>query len=140
MADAVVLFNRFYNPDINIDTLELGVSNVLSNAEDIMPALRWIAILSSKIDIPFVASTGIFTGYDAIKQILAGATAVQVVSAIYKQGPAYINTILEQIKDWMRQKEFPNLDKFRGMLNFKKVPNSAVYERLQFMKYYGTFE
>ncbi len=140
IADAVVLFNRFYNPDFDIDNFEITSSHILSHAEDIMPALRWIALLSPKIKTQFVATTGIFTGLDIVKQILAGATAVQVVSAIYKMGESYIDTLLQQIKDWMREKEFPNLDAFRGKMSFKNVPNPQVFERVQFMKYYGNFE
>ncbi len=139
-ADAIVMFNRFYNPDIDLDKMEVTVSNVLSNAEDIMPSLRWIALLSDLFDIQFVGSTGIFTAEGVIKEILAGADAVQVVSAIYKHGPTYINTLIEQLKDWMQNKGFDKISDFKGKMSMANLKNPEVYERIQFMKYYGNFE
>ncbi len=140
-VNTIVMFNRFYNPDIDIEKLEPGVTNVLSNAEDIMPSLRWIAILAEKFEnTEFVASTAIYTGEDLIKQILAGADAVQVVSAIYKHGPEFIETILEKVKDWMKEKNIENLSDIKGKMSFSKLKNPAFYERIQFMRYYGTLE
>lgn len=140
-VNTIVMFNRFYNPDINIEKLEPAVTNVLSNAEDLMPSLRWIAILAEKFeDTEFVASTAIYTGDDLIKQILAGADAVQVVSAIYKHGPEFIETILEKVKDWMKEKNIEKLSEIKGKMSFSKLKNPAFYERIQFMRYYGTLE
>ena len=140
-ADAIVMFNRFYNPDIDIDKMDVTVAKVLSDAEDLMPSLRWIALLADKFkQTQFVGSTAIYTGEDVIKQILVGADAVQVVSSIYKHGPEFINTILNKMKDWMKAKNFNNLNDFRGKLNFSNIKNPNVYERIQFMRYYGTLE
>jgi dihydroorotate dehydrogenase (fumarate) len=139
-ADAIIMFNRFYNPDIDIEKLEVTVSNILSNAEDTMPSLRWIALLSDLFDTQFVASTGVFTADGLIKPILVGADAVQVVSAIYKNGANYINTLLEQLKDWMQKKGFNSISDFKGKMSMAKLENPEVYERIQFMKYYGNFE
>ncbi len=139
-AGAITMFNRFYNPDIDIHNLEITVSKVFSNAEDFMPSLRWIALLSEKFDIQFVGSTGIYTGEDIIKQLLVGADAVQVVSAIYKHGEGYINTIINQIKDWMQDKNYFSISDFKGKLSLSKLENPNVFERIQFMKYYGKEE
>jgi len=140
-ADAVVLFNRFYNPDVDIDKMTIISSHVYSNAEDIMPSLRWIALLSPQFkNINFAATTGVYTGEDVIKQLLVGADAVQIVSAIYKHGPNFINTILGQIKEWMQQKKFNKISDFKGKLNMENCNNASMYERIQFMKYYGTIE
>lgn len=140
-VEAIVMFNRFYKPDIDIDKMNLTVSKVLSDAEDIMPSLRWIAMLSEKFEkTQFVASGAVYTGEDVIKQILAGADAVQVVSAIYKQGPEYINTVISKLKDWMKAKNFNSLKEFKGKLSFSELQNPNVYERIQFMRYYGTLE
>lgn len=139
-AQSIIMFNRFYNPDIDINKMELSVSNVFSNAEDLMPSLRWIAMLSEKFETQFVASTGVYTGEDVIKQLLVGADAVQVVSAIYKHGEIYINTIVNQLKDWMQEKKYFSISDFKGKLSTSKLENPNVFERVQFMKYYGTID
>lgn len=139
-ADSVVMFNRFYNPDIDINKMELTASNVFSAAEDLMPSLRWIAMFAEKYPISFVGSTGIYSGEDAIKQILVGADAVQTVSSIYKYGEGYVNTLLNQIKDWMKNKNFNSITDFKGKMSMSKIDQPAIYERVQFMKYYGNVE
>jgi len=135
--DGFVLFNKFYNPDIDINKFKVVPSNVFSSPEDIYTSLRWIALLSDKVEIDLVASTGIHNAEGVIKQILAGAVAVQMVSAIYKHGGEYIGKILEEIKTWIQQNKFSKLTDFKGKMSYNQAQNPAVYERIQFMKYYG---
>ncbi len=137
-AKSIVMFNRFYNPDININKMEITGSNVFSEPKDLMPSLRWIAMLSEKYPISFVGSTGIYSGEDVIKQLLVGADAVQIVSAIYKNGAEHINTVLQKLKDWMISKNFNSIADFRGKMSMSKLENPNVYSRIQFMKYYGS--
>ncbi len=139
LADAVVLFNRFYNPDIDTDNMEFISKNILSFIEENMPSLRWIAALYNRIKIPFIASSGIFSGKDIVKQILVGATAVEVVSAIYKLGEGYINTMLNQIRDWMIAKEYKKLNDFRGIMSFEKTEDVNLFEKLEFLKYFSNY-
>ncbi len=140
-ADSVVMFNRFYNPDIDLKKLEVVSSNVFSHAEDMMPSLRWIALLAEKFEkIQFVGTTGVYTGEDVVKQMLVGADAVEVVSAIYKHGEGYINTLLAQMRDWMKEKHFGSIYDFKGKMSMSQIKNPNVFERIQFMKYYGTIE
>lgn len=132
-----VLFNRFYSPDIDIDKMVVKSSELLSTpAEGTLP-LRWIALLSGVVEKDLVASTGVHDSEGAVKQLLAGATAVQVVSTIYKNGMGQLGTILEGLEQWMDQKSYNTLKDFRGELSFDKVEDPAVFERTQFMKYYG---
>jgi dihydroorotate dehydrogenase (fumarate) len=136
---AVVLFNRFYSPDINIDEQKIVSSDVLSAPEEIRNSLRWVAIAShfvEKIDI--AASTGIHDGKAVIKQLLAGAKAVQVCSVLYKKGPGYIREMLTQVEEWMTGNGFSNPDQFRGKMNYGNIKDPIVYERSQFMKYYSS--
>jgi dihydroorotate dehydrogenase (fumarate) len=137
--DGMILFNRFYNPDIDIDTLEITSGAILSNPNDVYQSLRWIAILSDRLDCSLIASTGIHDSAGVIKQILAGASAVQIVSALYKNGLPYIKQILNGIETWMQQKKYTSLDNFRGKLSQSHASNPAVYSRVQFMKYYRGF-
>ncbi len=139
-VDSIIMFNRFYNPDIDINKMEMSVSNVFSNAEDLMPSLRWIAMFAEKYPVSFVASSGVYTGEDVIKQLLVGADAVQIVSAIYKHGEGYINTVLNQVKDWMKAKNFHSISDFKGKMSTAKIDKPHVYERIQFMKYFGNIE
>lgn len=133
----LVLFNRFYSPDFDLEKLEVVSSNVFSNPSDVTISLRWIGIMSERVNCDLAASTGVHDGAALIKQILAGANAVQVVSALYKHGKGHIATMLETLEEWMKKKGFKSLSDFRGKLSQAKSSNPAVYERVQFMKYFG---
>jgi dihydroorotate dehydrogenase (fumarate) len=137
-VDAVVLFNRFYSPDINTRDLKMISSEVFSSPADLRFSLRWVAIVSAMVDqVQIAGSTGVHDGQAIVKQILAGAQAVQVCSAIYKHGPEIITAMLDDLKAWMVQKDFSRLDAFRGSMNYKNLPQPQVYERSQFMKYFS---
>ena len=132
-----VLFNRYYSPDIDINKMIVKSADVLSSPVEGTGPLRWIALMSGLIEKDLVASTGIHDSEGLIKQILAGATAVQVVSTIYKNGAGQIGTILSGLEEWMDQKSYSSLADFRGKLSYEKATEPAVFERTQFMKYYG---
>ncbi len=134
-VDSFVLFNRLYQPDIDIESESVSHSNVFSADTEYTNSLRWMAILSDNVKSDLIASTGIHNGRTAIKLLLAGATAVQVVSAIYKKGPKQIQVILNDIEKWMDQKGYNSINEFRGKLSYEKVKNPEIYERIQFMKY-----
>ena len=137
-VDAVVLFNRFYSPDINVDELKMTSSEVFSSPSDIRHSLRWVAIVSSIIDqVHIAASTGIHDGKAVVKQLLAGAQAVQVCSTLYKNGPAYLAEMISGLVTWMEAKKFRRIDDFRGMMSYSNIPDPAVYERSQFMRYFS---
>ena len=133
----LVLFNRFYSPDFDIDKLEVVSSNVFSNPSDLHLSLRWIAIMAERVSCDLAASTGVHDGNALIKQILAGANAVQVVSSLYKNGKGQIKTMLSTLVEWMTSKGFNSLSDFRGKLSQAKSSNPAAYERVQFMRYFG---
>ena len=133
----LVLFNRFFSPDFDIDKFEVVSSNVFSNPSDLPLSLRWIAIMAEKVNCDLAASTGVHDGTAVIKQILAGATAVQVVSALYKNQLGYLGEMLKTVEDWMESKGFASLSDFRGKMSQAKSSDPAAYERVQFMKYFG---
>jgi dihydroorotate dehydrogenase (fumarate) len=135
-VDGLVLFNRFYNPDFDIDKMIVTASNVLSSPEEVSTSLRWIAILSERSGCDLAASTGIHDGGAVVKQLLAGAKAVQVASALYKNGFGHISVMLSQLEDWMEAHDYASLDLFRGKLSQSRSKNPAAYERVQFMKYF----
>ena len=136
-VNGLVLFNRFYNPDIDIEKMTMTSTNVFSHPDELSISLRWIAIMAKRVNCDLAASTGIHDGAAVVKQLLAGANAVQVVSALYNKGPERIQNMLKDVKKWMIAKDFTTIDEFRGKLSQEKSGNPAVYERVQFMKYFS---
>ncbi len=132
-----VLFNRFYSPDIDIENFKINYSNVFSSDKDYTIPLRWVALLSGKLQAELISSTGIHNAESLIKQILAGANAVQIVSVIYEKNPKYINVILDGLKNWMQSHNMKSLKDFKGKMNYSSIKNPSDFERIQFMKYYG---
>ena len=138
-ANGVVLFNRFYAPDINTENLTLSAADVFSHPSEIRNSLRWVGIISSlvsKLDI--CASTGVHDGLAVVKQLLAGAQAVQVCSALYKNGPDFLEQIIRVLGNWMEKHNFEAIEEFRGRLSYKNIPDPSVFERAQFMKYFSS--
>ncbi|OFY47395.1 MAG: diguanylate cyclase [Bacteroidetes bacterium GWF2_41_31] len=139
-VDGVVLFNRFTSPDIDINNIKMTVADVISSPVEMANSLRWVALMAKRVNIDLAATTGIHDGEAVVKQLLAGATVVQMASAIYKNGPAYIEKVLAFVSDWMDEKGFETLHQFRGKLSQAKSVNPEVYERLQFMKYFSDYK
>jgi len=134
--DGLVLFNRFFHPDFDIDNFTITPSNVLSHSSDLAISLRWMAIFSGRVGCDLIASTGVHDGASVIKEILAGADAVQIVSALYKNGIEFLEEILTDLRIWMEKHGFEKIDDFKGKMSQKNSPNPAEYERVQFMKYF----
>ena len=138
-AAAVVLFNRFYQPDIDIEKMEHISGNVFSNASDLSKTLRWIGIASAMVDkIDYAASGGIHKPEAVVKAILAGASAVEVCSAIYQNTNMYIGEMTRFLQTWMEGKGFKNIAQFKGKLNAKDVQGINMWERTQFLKYFSS--
>ena len=139
-ASGMVLFNRFYEPDFDINNLSVIPASVLSNPVERRYVLRWVGMVSAlNIKMDISASTAVYTGDDAIKYLLAGATTVQVCSALYKRGFTVITEINNTIRKWMNDKEFSSINDFRGLLNYRNIDNPALFERSQFMKHYSSY-
>lgn len=139
--NAVVLFNRFYEPDIDIENLDFVNSNIFSSPSDIRSTLRWVGLLSQmspKVEIS--ASTGVHNAEAAIKLLLAGANTVQVASVLYKEGTQAMKQIVEGISQWMDSKQYPTIDAFRGKMSYRKIKNPGIYERAQFLKYFSSID
>lgn len=139
-VNGLVLFNRFYSPEIDIDTLKLSASHIFSTPDEIYNSMRWVAILSDSLKCDIAATTGVHNAEGMIKMLLAGANAVEVVSAIYKNGNTVITEILEGLVAWMDKMDYKNISDFKGLLSYKKSSNPAAYERVQFMKHYAGIE
>jgi len=137
-ASGIVMFNRFYEPDINLETLELASSEVFSSPGDVRKTLRWVGLVSSKVHkLDIAASTGIHDGQAVIKQLLAGAQVAQLCSTLYLNGSGVIPEIISEISEFMKKWNFKKIEDFRGRLSYKNIPDPLMYERSQFMKYFS---
>lgn len=137
-AKGVVMFNRFYEPDIDLNNLELTSSDVFSSPVEFRHTLRWVGLVSSQVkNIDIAASTGIHDGKAVIKQLLAGAQITQLCSTLYLNGNSIIPSVIAELVAFMRKWNFQNIDEFRGRLSYNKISDPMLYERAQFMKYFS---
>lgn len=137
-VEGVVLFNRFYEPDIDLKKIEIIPASIFSTEDEKRYVLRWIGMASAQdIKVDLSASTGVHSGNDALKYLLAGANSVQVCSVLYKKGINYLKSMNKQIEEWMDVNKFKTISEFRGILNYSNYEKPVVYERTQFMKYFS---
>lgn len=133
-TDAMVLFNRFFQPDFDIENLEVRARLELSSPAELPARLHWTAILAGQVDMPLVVSGGIHSYPDVVKSIMAGATAVQVVSCLLKWGPGYLSTLVNDLKHFMEEQEYRSLDQMRGSLSMKRSATPEVFERINYLR------
>lgn len=139
-AKGLVLFNRFYSPDIDIEGLEVKAAHVLSMPEEIYMPLRWVAILSDKVNCDLAGTTGVHDAEGMIKMLLAGAKAVEIVSTIYKNGSSQIRLMVNELNRWMDEHDYATTGNFIGKMSLKNASNPVAYERVQFMKHFAGIE
>lgn len=133
-AAGVVMFNRFYQPDINIEELEATPYLELSNSTELRQRLRWIAIIHGHIKADIALSGGVHSFEDVIKGIMVGATVVQLVSSLLKQGPACLASLLTELTAWLEAHEYESLNQMRGSMSLAHCPDPSVYERANYLK------
>jgi dihydroorotate dehydrogenase (fumarate) len=137
-ARGVVMFNRFYEPDIDLDKLELVSSEIFSSPVEIRHTLRWVGLVSSLVpEIDIAASTGIHDGKAVVRQLLAGASVTQICSSLYINGNKVIASMLSEITEFMKRWNFKRISDFQGRVSYNKISDPMVYERSQFMKYFS---
>ncbi|HOW26747.1 MAG TPA: dihydroorotate dehydrogenase-like protein [Bacteroidales bacterium] len=132
-VNGIVMFNRLFQPDIDIDLEENYFPYNLSHQQDSRIALRFAGLLYGNVNAGICANTGILTGEDVITMILAGADCVQVVSTLYKNQIEYISTMLTDMQEWMHEKQYQKLDDFRGKLSKKRIKDPFAYKRAQYV-------
>lgn len=133
-ARGLVLFNRFYRPDVDIENLKLIPANVLSVPQEMSLTLQWIALMSERLDCDFSATTGIHDSGGVIKQLLVGASTVQLCSVLLKNGVDYINVILTGLENWMKRHNFASVNSFKGTLCQENIEHPVAFERSQYIK------
>ncbi len=137
--EGITLFNRFYNIDVDIENRELVPAKILSSSKEYLQTLRWVGMLSGNVECDLAASTGIHDYETALKMIMAGASAVQVVSGVYKHGYNFIKEMVVGLAKWMDEHNVSSISEIIGAANAFDVKNPAMYERVQFMKHFGEY-
>ena len=133
-ADGLVLFNRFYQPDIDLESLEVVPNLVLSSSESMRLPLRWVAILYGKIKANMAATTGVHTSDDVLKMIMAGADVTMLCAVLFQHGISKITGILEGVELWMEDHEYESIEQMKGSMSHKSVPEPAAFERANYMR------
>lgn len=133
-ANGLVLFNRFYQPEINLETLEVEHSVLLSTPQARRLPMRWIAILSGRIQADLAATSGIHNAQDVLRMLMAGANVTMLCSVLYKHGVEYLKVILQEMSRWMDQHEYESVQQMRGSLSQKNCPDPSAFERAQYMR------
>ena len=133
-ADAMVLFNRFYQPDLDLDNLEVVPNLILSTSESLRLPMRWIAILKGHINASLAGTSGIHTAKDVLKMVMAGADITMLCAVLLKQGISEIQKILSDVEKWMEENEYDSIEQMKGSMSLKSVAEPAAYARANYMK------
>ena len=137
----VVLFNRMASPDFNIDTLKFANAEALGHSSDLYESLRWVGLASERVPaLSYAASGGVTDGASLVKALLAGASAVEVCSALYRHGVPQVQEMLAFLSEWMAQHNFKKISDFKGLMNAQKTGSASAFARSQFFKQFGKYE
>jgi dihydroorotate dehydrogenase (fumarate) len=136
----LVLFNRFYQPDLDIENLEMLRVVSLSSSAELLLRLRWLAILFGRVNASMAVTGGVHTVDDAIKSIMAGASGCQMVSALLQRGPAYLKVVREELDRWLEEHEYESLRQMQGSMSLQRVSDPSAYERANYAKILQTWE
>ena len=138
-ADALVLFNRFYQPDIDLETLGVTPNLVLSTSDELRLPLRWIAILAHRVGLSLALTTGVHTAHDVVKSLLAGADVAMTTSALLERGPGHVATLIEGLREWMVDGEYDSVAQMKGSVSQATCADPATFERANYIETLTTF-
>lgn len=133
-VDGLVLFNRFFEPDIDLDTLEVVPRLRLSTSDELLLPIRWAAILRDQIECSIAVTSGVHTGTDAVKALLAGADVAMMASALLKHGAGHVSNVLQELDTWMAEREYESVEQLKGSMSRASVPDPEQFERANYMK------
>jgi dihydroorotate dehydrogenase (fumarate) len=139
-AQGLVLFNRFYQPDIDIDELEVRPHVLLSTPQDMRLPMRWIALLYGRVPVDFAATSGIHRGQDVVRMLMAGAATTQIVSALLRHGIGHLQVIDQELRHWIDEHEYESVRQLQGTMSQLRCPNPSEFERAQYMKAIQTYQ
>lgn len=139
-ADGLILFNRYFDPDIDVHELHVSRTLELSDSSELPPRLRRIAALAGRIQASLAVTGGVHTALDVVKSTMAGAHVTQMVSALLKNGPAHLKTVRADLEIWLQENEWSSLNEMRGNMSQERIPNPQVYDRANYMMMLQTWE
>lgn len=139
-ADGLVLFNRFYQPDIDLENLEVVPNVILSTPMSMRLPLRWIAMLYGRINADLAATSGVYSAEDVIKMMMAGAKVTEMLSALLKFGIGHIADVTTNLKNWMEEKEYESIEQMRGSMSYMNVEDPSKFERANYMKVLSSYK
>lgn len=139
-ADGLVLFNRYFDPDIDVHELQVSRTLELSDSSELPPRLRRIAALAGRVKASLAVTGGVHTALDVVKSTMAGAHITQIVSALLKNGPAHLKTVRADLEKWMEENEWTSLSGMRGNMSQQRIPNPQIYDRANYMMMLQTWE
>jgi dihydroorotate dehydrogenase (fumarate) len=139
-ANGLVLFNRFYQPDIDLETLEVAPNVILSTPQALRLPLRWVAILHGRVKASIAATSGIHTSEDVLKMLMAGADVTMMCSALLKHGPGRIREVLAELTQWMQEHEYDSVQQMKGSMSQKSVADPTAFERANYMKALNSYK
>jgi dihydroorotate dehydrogenase (fumarate) len=139
-VEGLVLFNRFYQPDFDLQELVVAPTLSLSTSNDLLLRLRWLSVLFGRVKASLAVTGGVHTPVDAIKAVMAGAGGVQTVSSLLKQGPEHIKTLVDGMRTWLEEHEYESLAQARGSMSLERSPNPAAFERANYMKVLAAYQ
>ena len=138
-AGAVVLFNRFYQPDYDLQTMEVTPSLTLSTSQELLLRLHWVALLSGRVKADLAVTGGVHTAVDVLKSMMAGARVAMMTSALLKYGIDYVTKVIVDLNEWMTAHEYESIQQMQGSLNYLSVPDPAAYERANYMRVLSSY-
>ncbi len=138
-VEAIVMFNRFYQPDIDVEQLEMLRVN-LSSSSELLMRLRWIAVFSGRINASLGCTGGVHTAVDAVKALMAGSHGVQMVSALLQNGPGYLRTVHDDLEHWLEEHEYESVRQMQGSMSLLRCPNPKVYERANYVQILNSWQ
>jgi len=138
-ARGLTLFNRFYQPDIDIEMLDVVPHLILSDSNELRLPLRWIAVLYGKVDVDLALTTGVHTSEDVVKGLLAGATVTMLASELLQNGIGRLSVILRDLDRWLSEHEYEAVGQLEGSMSLQSVPNPAAYERANYMRVLSSY-
>jgi dihydroorotate dehydrogenase (fumarate) len=133
-VEGLILFNRFYQPDIDVELLEVANTLHLSDSSELLLRITWLAVLSPQIRAALAVSGGVHTAVDAVKAVMAGAHAVQMVSALLRHGPEHLRTVREGLAEWLEEHEYDSLRQLQGSMNLRRCPDPRAYSRANYVR------
>jgi dihydroorotate dehydrogenase (fumarate) len=139
-VDGLVLFNRFYQPDIDVEELAVDHRLELSHSAELLLRIRWLAILSARLDISFAATGGVHSALDVVKAVMAGADCVQLVSEILKNGPGRFGELRARLSEWLESHGYHSLAQLKDSMNLSRCPDPVVYERANYMRVINSWQ